>query len=73
MFFDEDEDETIALTGDELDNILNTADITEGTAEAAAPVEEEPSADSLDLEALDEPSRAGARPVAAATEELARR
>jgi pilus assembly protein FimV len=33
-FFDEDEDETIALTGDELDNILNTADIMEETAEA---------------------------------------
>ncbi|MFP4431284.1 MAG: hypothetical protein ACLFPV_08550 [Spirochaetaceae bacterium] len=28
-FFDEDEDETIALTGDELDNILNTAEFTE--------------------------------------------
>ncbi len=38
-FFDEDEDETIALTGDELDNILNTAEITEEVAEAA-PVEE---------------------------------
>lgn len=38
-FFDEDEDETIALTGDELDNILNTAEITEEAAEAA-PVEE---------------------------------
>jgi len=36
-FFEEDEDETIALTGDELDNILNTADITEehGTEETA--------------------------------------
>jgi pilus assembly protein FimV len=34
-FFDEDEDETIALTGDELDNILNTAEITEESAEAA--------------------------------------
>ena len=33
-FFDEDEDETIALTGDELDNILNTAEITEEAAEA---------------------------------------
>jgi pilus assembly protein FimV len=33
-FFDEDEDETIALTGDELDNILNTADIMEEVAEA---------------------------------------
>ena len=32
-FFDEDEDETIALTGDELDNILNTAEITEEVAE----------------------------------------
>jgi pilus assembly protein FimV len=32
-FFDEDEDETIALTGDELDNILNTADITEESVE----------------------------------------
>ncbi len=28
-FFEEDEDETIALTGDELDNILNTAEFTE--------------------------------------------
>lgn len=32
-FFVEEEDETIALTGDELDNILNTADITEETVE----------------------------------------
>jgi hypothetical protein len=52
-FFDEDEDETIALTGDELDNILNTADITEEEAEAA-PVEE-PS----DLEELEEAPSAG--------------
>ncbi|HSV55857.1 MAG TPA: hypothetical protein VLH39_01950, partial [Magnetospirillaceae bacterium] len=28
-FFDEEEDETIALTGDELDNILNTAEFSE--------------------------------------------
>jgi hypothetical protein len=28
-FFDEEDDEKIALTGDELDNILNTADFTE--------------------------------------------
>ena len=34
-FFDDDDDETIALTGDELDNILNTADITEETIEEA--------------------------------------
>lgn len=35
-FFDEEEDETIALTGDELDNILNTAAFTEETAEGVA-------------------------------------
>jgi len=33
-FFDEEEDETIALTGDELNNILNTADITEEVADS---------------------------------------
>ncbi|MDR0656743.1 MAG: hypothetical protein LBG22_10555 [Treponema sp.] len=32
-FFDEEEDEKIALTGDELDNILNTADFTEESGE----------------------------------------
>jgi hypothetical protein len=32
-FFDEDEDETISLTGDELDNILNTANFTEEAGE----------------------------------------
>ncbi len=35
-FFEEEDDDTIALTGDELDNILNTADITEEAAEAPA-------------------------------------
>jgi len=39
-FFDEEEDETIALTGDELDNILNTADFTE-----ESPGEEGPAID----------------------------
>jgi hypothetical protein len=38
-FFDEEEDETIALTGDELDNILNTADFTEETAETEQLIE----------------------------------
>lgn len=33
-FFEDEEDETIALTGDELDNILNTAEFTEETGEA---------------------------------------
>lgn len=45
-FFEEDEDETIALTGDELDNILNTADITEETGEPSAVPED------LELEPL---------------------
>ncbi len=34
-FFEDEEDETIALTGDELDNILNTAEFTEEVGEAA--------------------------------------
>jgi len=39
-FFDDEEDETIALTGDELDNILNTADFTtEEAAEAEEPTD----------------------------------
>ncbi len=55
-FFDEDEDETIALTGDELDNILNTAEITEEVAEAA-PVDE-----TMDLtEIPEETPQAGAQ------------
>ncbi|NNM54653.1 MAG: hypothetical protein HKM05_08030 [Spirochaetales bacterium] len=42
-FFDEDEDETIALTGDELDNIFSTAEIneTELTGETLEPDESE--------------------------------
>ena len=44
-FFEEDEDETIALTGDELDNILSTAEITEGQAEGADLLEEAPAAE----------------------------
>ena len=39
-FFEEDEDETIALTGDELDNILNTADITEQTGQSTVSPED---------------------------------
>ena len=46
-FFDEDEDETIALTGDELDNILNTAEITEEAAETPALEEEAPALEIL--------------------------
>ena len=40
-FFDEEEDETIALTGDELDNILNTAEFTEEMGEATDLAEED--------------------------------
>ncbi len=64
-FFDEEEDETIALTGDELDNILNTADITEetsgaiGTAEEQA-VEAQLGEESLAGESLAEGGPAGA-------------
>jgi len=65
-FFDEDEDETIALTGDELDNILNTAEITEESAEAGVSSDilsyETPAAEQVeapappeDLEILEEP------------------
>jgi len=39
----EDEDETIALTGDELDHILNTADFTERPGEPTTPEEPETS------------------------------
>lgn len=50
-FFDEEEDETIALTGDELDNILNTAEFSEESAEThlepAGIPSEEPLADLL--------------------------
>ncbi len=44
-FFDEEDDETIALTGDELDNILNTADFTE---EAGADAGEDIDSDQTD-------------------------
>jgi pilus assembly protein FimV len=58
-FFDEDEDETIALTGDELDNILNTADITEESADAStagaeAALDETPVEDALAVEPAEE-------------------
>ncbi len=65
-FFDED-DEAIALTGDELDNILNTAEITEESAEAPGaaadmdipsyetPAPEPVEAQETDLEILEAP------------------
>jgi hypothetical protein len=45
-FFDDDEDETIALTGDELDNILNSAEFTEEAGEPSNP----------DLDEMEEPT-----------------
>jgi pilus assembly protein FimV len=75
-FFEEEEDDTIALTGDELDNILNTADITEEAAEApAAEVDlaevddAGPLSDQGDILAYEEPA-AAAEPVAEPLEEL---
>lgn len=50
-FFEEDEDETIALTGDELDNILNTAEFTEETGETEE-LEEDFVATDADMTAL---------------------
>jgi hypothetical protein len=44
-FFDEEDDEKIALTGDELDNILNTADFTE---EAGSDATEKAEADAAE-------------------------
>ena len=35
-FFDDEDDETIALTGDELDNILDSAEMTEGPPDESA-------------------------------------
>jgi pilus assembly protein FimV len=77
-FFDEDEDETIALTGDELDNILNTAEITEEPAEGAVMepeaadeaegVSPEPSID-LDILSYDAPAEQPPAPAPAAEHE----
>jgi len=47
-FFDDEDDDTIALTGDELDNILNTADFTEET------VSEEPEDEAPELSIPDD-------------------
>ena len=48
-FFEDDEDETIALTGDELDNILNTADVTEESGTVSEAPEDDLLAD-LDID-----------------------
>jgi len=75
-FFEEEEDDTIALTGDELDNILNTADITEESAEAPAAEtdlaglgDDAPLPELGDLTADGEPA-SDAVPIAEALEEL---
>ena len=55
FFSDNDEDDTIALSGEELDNILNTAELTP-PEEAVAPSEaEEPLSMNFENEKLEEP------------------
>jgi pilus assembly protein FimV len=64
-FFPEEEDDSIALTGDELDNILNTADITEEQAGAPGPEEdllEAAPADEVENLELLEPGSLNAEP-----------
>jgi hypothetical protein len=83
-FFDEAEDEKIALTGDELDNILNTADFTEeagsdATEELPGAYPESPSGsfdvvengDLPDLLSDQDDILAGEAPEEAASEEAA--
>jgi pilus assembly protein FimV len=48
-FFEDDEDETIALTGDELDNILNSAEFTEEAGEPTV-IDEDNSLSNIDTE-----------------------
>ncbi|MCQ2612675.1 MAG: hypothetical protein MJ183_03635 [Treponemataceae bacterium] len=59
FFADDGEDDTIALSGDELNNILNSADFTEENAEDQVvedqPAEETPAETDLDSEAEIEP------------------
>jgi hypothetical protein len=64
-FFAEEEDDSIALTGDELDNILNTADITEEQAGGPGPEQDlEEAAPAEAVEDLDllEPGSLSAEP-----------
>ncbi|WP_304224867.1 hypothetical protein [Gracilinema caldarium] len=49
-FFDDEEDEKIALTGDELDNILNTAEFTEEAGAVITDVEDTDLIDSSEIE-----------------------
>ncbi|MFA6508031.1 MAG: hypothetical protein WCT14_18155 [Treponemataceae bacterium] len=54
-FFDEEDDEKIALTGDELDNILNTADFTEEAgSDAGEEIENEASTEEIAVDFLSE-------------------
>ncbi len=70
-FFEEDEDETIALTGDELDNILNTADITEEAGQGTESPEEIIVDEALKMpEAADESETMSFEEEPAAGEEL---
>ena len=52
-FFEDEDDETIALTGDELDNILDSADMTEETAESETAVESAETSEDIVIEGED--------------------
>jgi hypothetical protein len=59
-FFDEEEDEKIALTGDEMDNILHTAEFTKETgSDATETMEDEFSGTPDEIPGEPEPSPAG--------------
>ena len=71
---DEDDDETIALTGDELDNILNTADITEEKGESdilPEDLEIDMKSEDEDIISLEEPPAAEESIPVTTPEELA--
>ncbi|QQO07970.1 hypothetical protein [Breznakiella homolactica] len=52
-FFDEEDDDKISLTGDELDNILNTADFTEEAGQDATVSLENDDFPSFDIDSVD--------------------
>ena len=69
-FFDDEEDETIALTGDELDNILNTADITEEIDKTSSLSEEVALSEGDELTLDESTEEEGLEEVEAAEEEI---
>ena len=79
-FFEDEEDETIALTGDELDNILNTAEFTEQAGEAEEldeeyivedPTTQPGPVDDIELEPVDESTEGDTAEAPSASTEAA--